>query len=240
MEFVYVVPRIELFPDCYPQGLTLFGHAQAGSRLHPRPQNGSSGGAGIGALCPGLSGPETERLRLAIVERGFFVERDYAERTPSWKQVIPYSIVSVDGRILLMRRLSGGGDSRLFDKLSIGVGGHINPADVGTRGTVDPVLAGTRREIAEELEIRGTYELQAIGLLNDDSNPVGAVHVGWVQVLLVNGSVGIREEGVLEGRLATVAELRELLASGANFESWSRILVQHLEALLPEPLPATT
>ena len=122
MEFVYVVPREALFPDCYPQGLVPFG-----------------GGDG-----------ETDRA--AFLERieanGFFVERAYAERTPTLKQVIPYTVVvSGDGGVFLTKRLPQGGESRLVGKLSIGIGGHINPVDHG-----DIIAEGTARELEEELE----------------------------------------------------------------------------------------
>ncbi len=210
MEFVYVVPRSELFPDCYPQGLAPFG--------------------------PALP---AESFRERVTRHGFFVERGYAERTPSWKQVIPYSLVlsAETGRLLLLRRLPGGGEKRLRDKLSIGVGGHVNPEDLeGTAG--DPILAGTRREIEEELLVEGTYEIQPVGLLNDDSNPVGAVHVGVVQILIVQGSVRIREQDLLEGRMATPQELALLRAQGADFETWSSILIDALEGILPQPLNA--
>ncbi len=220
MEFVYVVPRRDLFPDCYPQGLTTFG---------------------TGEPCP-----TREVFDAAVREHGFFVEREVAERTPTWKQIIPYSVVCVGEEILLMRRLANGGESRLHDKLSIGVGGHINPEDLAPDAAEErdvipaapaprrgnPILAGTRREIEEEIDVQGSYEIQQVGLLNDDSNPVGAVHLGLVQVVRVAGSVKIREEDVLEGRLVPAAELRELLRSGANLETWSSILIENLEKLL--------
>ena len=213
MEFVYVVPRAELFRDCYPQGLVPFG--ERFSRV---------------------------QFEEAIRHHGFFVEREYAERNPALKQVIPYSIVRAEDRILLMRRLDAGGEERLHGKLSIGVGGHINPEDLEASESGSPVEAATRREIAEELDVKGSYEIRAVGLLNDDSNPVGAVHVGLVQIVDVLGSVKIREKDMLEGRLAPPGEIVELLAcSGeAELETWSSILVESLDEILPEPLPATT
>ena len=204
MEFVYVVPRGELFPDCYPQGLVPF------------------------------AGPaEREAFENTVRERGFFVERAYAERTPALQQIIPYTVVSTEGDILLMRRLPKSGEKRLHDKLSIGVGGHINPEDVSTSGVTDPIRAGTQRELDEELFVRGPYAIRPLGFLNDDSNPVGAVHVGLVQLAVVKGSVAIREEDVLEGRLVPPAELRSLRTGGANFESWSSILIDRLDELVP-------
>ena len=41
-------------------------------------------------------------------------------------------------------------------------------------------MAGLRREWAEELEAEWEPEFRLVGLLNDDTNPVGAVHLGVV------------------------------------------------------------
>ncbi len=214
MEFVFVVPRRELFPECYPQGLLAFGD-----------------------VC---------RLRdfEGVVRRhGFFVEREHAERTPALKQVIPYTVLVRDGQVLLLRRLAGGGESRLHHKLSIGVGGHINPVDAtedeepsgSPRPRGNPISAASERELHEELIIEGTLDIRAVGMLNDDSNPVGAVHVGHVQVALVEGSVAIREKDAMEGQFVPPSRLRQLLAEGAPFETWSKALVERLDELLPHP-----
>jgi predicted NUDIX family phosphoesterase len=220
MEFVFVVPRAALFPECYPHGLAPFGE---------RAMSESP-----------AAGPTLAELETAVAHEGFFVERAYAERTPSFKQVIPYSIIVCDGRVLLFQRLATGGEKRLHGKLSIGIGGHINPEDLDGASDAQrsPIAAGTRREIAEELDVRGTYEVRCVGLLNDDSNPVGAVHVGVVQVVYVSGSVEIRERDQLEGRLITCEELKSLHDDGANFETWSKLLVPRLDELLNLPTAA--
>lgn len=211
MEFVFVVPREELFPHFYPQGLVPFGEELDRNDVEGR-----------------------------IRQHGFFVERRYAEEQPRLQQIIPYSIVrsAEDGRVLLVKRLGAGGEARLHDKLSIGIGGHINPEDLVKRDD-DPILAGTRRELEEELLLEGSSEIESVGLLNDDSNPVGAVHVGLVQVVTVQGSIGIRETDTLEGRLVTPESLSELAARDANFETWSAFLIEHLAALLTEHQQAT-
>lgn len=224
MEFVYVVERAELFPEAYPHGFQPF--------------------------CE-----EELKTFERVLERGFFVERERAERTPAWKQIIPYTLVVRAGpgragpggpELLLLRRLGGGGEARLHDKLSIGVGGHINPEDLREIGAAPPrrrsaglLEAGTRRELAEELALEGDLTLRRVGLINDDSNPVGAVHTGLVQVAMVRGSVSIRETDSLEGHFVDLDELGRRLAEGANFESWSALLVEHVASLLPEAACAT-
>ncbi len=238
MEFVFVVPRRALFPECYPQGFLPFD------------EHGSADRAAFDR---------------AIAEHGFFVERARAEREPEWKQVIPYSVVwqppavaNGEGHVLLLVRSARGGDARLHHKMSIGVGGHVNPVDA-VAGSGNPVAAGSRREIDEELCIDGATETRAVGLINDDSNAVGAVHVGLVQVLCVapGTRIAVREEDVLEGRMVTLLELEDLAGGdsgrgdsgrgdsgrgdlgrgdlgrrGANLESWSRLLVPHLARLV--------
>jgi predicted NUDIX family phosphoesterase len=221
MEFVFVVPRGALFPDFYPHGLIRFQDGPAAE-----------------SSCVSRTAFEA-----AIAREGFFVERSVAERTPSWKQIIPYTIVVCGERILLTRRTKGGGEARLHDKHSIGIGGHINPVDLETHALPgelrNPLPAGARREIGEELDVRGAYELCSLGILNDDSNSVGAVHVGVVHCMRVDGSVEVREKEQLEGRLVTTAELHSLAERGANLETWTRLLLPHLEELLSTPTAVT-
>jgi predicted NUDIX family phosphoesterase len=101
---------------------------------------------------------------------------------------------------------------------------------------MNPIVSGTRRELEEELAVRGEYEIRPVGILNDDSNAVGAVHVGVVQVITIQGSVEIREKDQLEGRLVSAEELRRMLADGENFETWSSLLIPRLDEILPKPL----
>ena len=208
MEFVYVVPREAVFPDCYPHGLVPFAP-------------------------PGAAGITAAGFEAALEREGFFVERERAERTPAWKQVIPYSLVTCGDRLMLVRRTRSGGDARLHDKLSIGIGGHINPEDLDGEPGRNPLDAGTRRELDEELGVRGAYEIRRLGLINDDSNPVGAVHVGVVQVIALEAPVEVRERNRLEGRLVTLDEIERLHAGGADFETWSLRLVERIGELLP-------
>ena len=115
--------------------------------------------------------------------------------------------------VFLMRRLRAGGDTRLHDRYSIGVGGHVGAADGGIEG-------GLAREWSEELVADWTPEFLPVGLLNDDTDPVGAVHLGVVYRVEAAGRlVGIRETHKLEGALAPITEVHAL---GDRLETWSR------------------
>jgi predicted NUDIX family phosphoesterase len=217
MEFVYVAPREELFPDCYPQGFQPFEDPSAAQAF----------------------------LDL-LATTGFFVERSRAETTPAWKQVIPYSLVVCEGQVLRMRRRPRGGEARLFGKISVGVGGHINPVDDdspssdGSPRRAALFRQAAEREIAEEIDVQPGYELILAGFLNDDSNAVGAVHLGLVYIAHTPHPVQIRETDVLEGQLVEPSELQTALRRGEDFESWSAILLAHLERLPYVHATATT
>jgi predicted NUDIX family phosphoesterase len=150
------------------------------------------------------------------------MERPEAEESPAWKQLIPYVVVRDRGSVFLMERTDAGGDPRLHRKATIGVGGHINPVDQGE----DPLTVGLQREWAEELEADWDPEFRLVGLLNDDSNPVGSVHLGVVFEVEADGRpVAVRETHKLSGRFVSPAEV---MAAWDRMETWSQLVAEHL------------
>jgi predicted NUDIX family phosphoesterase len=161
-------------------------------------------------------------LRQAVADHGRYLERPLAEESPQWKQLIPYVVLRDGDRIFLMERTDAGGDPRLHRKASIGVGGHLNPVDQGQ----DPLTLGLRREWAEELDATWEPEFRLVGMLNDDSNPVGSVHLGVVFTVEAAGRpVGVREVEKLSGRMATPGEV---LAAWDRLETWSQLVAAEL------------
>jgi len=157
----------------------------------------------------------------AVAREGVFVDRAIAEEDRTHKQVIPYVVLRDGDRWFLMRRTRAGGDARLHDLWSIGVGGHLNPGD-------GDVAGGLRREWAEELVAGFVPEFAPIGLLNDDTTPVGSVHVGIVFTADAAGRpVEIRETDKLTGAFATTDEVAAVVDA---MESWSRLVFEALTA----------
>lgn len=151
-----------------------------------------------------------------IATDGRFEPRAAMERDPRFKQVIPYLVLRDRGRLFLMRRTRAGGDERLHDKLSIGVGGHLNPGDVDLAG-------GLAREWAEEIAADFVPEFRLVGLLNDDETEVGRVHLGVVYVADADGrAVRIRETRKLEGAFAEPAAVRAVYD---RLETWSQLVL---------------
>jgi predicted NUDIX family phosphoesterase len=168
----------------------------------------------------GVSSDQLEGFEALVAREGRFVPRAEAEVDRSLKQVIPYLVLRDGQRYFLMRRTRAGGDARLHDRYSIGVGGHLNPGDGDLAG-------GLRREWREELVADFDPEFDLIGLLNDDTTDVGSVHLGAVYVADAAGlPVAIREVEKLSGHFASPAEVGEVLD---RLETWSALVFEHLE-----------
>lgn len=165
---------------------------------------------------------DLHELQAAVAEHGRYADRPEAERDPSLKQLIPYVVLRDGDSIFLTHRTDQGGDARLHGRASIGVGGHLNPVDAGA----DPIMAGLEREWAEELEAAWNPSFELRGFLNDDSNDVGAVHLGVVfEVQAAGRPVAVREHEKLSGEFVTPAELA---ASWDRLETWSQLVAETL------------
>jgi predicted NUDIX family phosphoesterase len=157
-----------------------------------------------------------------VAREGRFHPRAAAETDRSLKQVIPYLVLRDGPAYFLMRRTRAGGDARLHDRYSIGVGGHLNPGDGDLAG-------GLRREWREELDAGFEPAFELIGLLNDDTTEVGSVHLGAVYLADAGGrSIAIRETDKLSGWFAEPAAVAAVVVS---METWSALVFDHLERI---------
>ncbi|MED5329994.1 MAG: hypothetical protein VX916_01750 [Planctomycetota bacterium] len=204
MEFVYVVKRYDLFDLAFPHGFVT-------ARDEPE---------------------QMDQWNARMRAKGFFVERRWAEQDSSLKQIIPYNLIVHGDEIYLLKRLDSGGESRLHGKLSIGVGGHINPVDEAEGDLLD---IGCRRELDEELNLETPFTLKPAGVINDESNDVGSVHIGLVNLAhCETRDVTVRETDQLEGGFVTQQALQEMANNEPDrFESWSTMIISRLGELLP-------
>jgi predicted NUDIX family phosphoesterase len=228
MEFIYVVKRYDLFDLAFPHGFVLSTKRKPGDNGGCGKTGGGEGEAPVHDV--------TEYMKRARL-RGFFVERRWAEQDSSLKQIIPYTVVTDGESVLSLRRLDKGGERRLHGKLSIGVGGHINPVDKESapRYGDDLIAAGAWREIEEELYIPQDAKMKVVGLVNDESNPVGSVHLGVVHVAKVDdvGVVKVREREQLEGRFVSASDIKKRAADPeALMETWSSLVAERLDEII--------
>jgi predicted NUDIX family phosphoesterase len=179
------------------------------------------GGTAFTGVRP-LAEGEITGLREAIRTAGVWMDRDRAEADPAHKQLIPYVVVRDGGRAFLMERSDAGADVRLHRRATIGVGGHVNPEDDG----VDPLGTGLAREWAEEIDADWTPHFAPIGMLNDDRNAVGAVHLGIVFEVQTGGRpLTVRERAKLSGHMADQDEIR---TAWDRLETWSQLVAAAL------------
>lgn len=161
-----------------------------------------------------------------------FIPRPNAEANPAYKQVIPYVLVTYGGRYLSYVRGRRAGEKRLIGHRSIGIGGHINPADdlpLFSSNHSEAYRTAVEREVAEEVVIDSGHSDRIVAILNDDSTEVGRVHLGIVHYWDLDAPrVRKREQMITQFAFMAPVELRKVSDS---LESWSRFCVDHLERL---------
>ena len=153
--------------------------------------------------------------------------RDLMEEDPSFKQLIPYCIFEFEDesgvQIFQYTRGKGQGEARLHNKKSVGIGGHISTLDTETDTVYENGLA---RELEEEVEIETEYSNTCVGLINDDSNEVGKVHLGVVhRMKVVSPNVRSKE---IELEYSGFERIESVLESLDRYESWSQIAIRAL------------
>jgi predicted NUDIX family phosphoesterase len=158
-----------------------------------------------------------------------FMNRSQAETNPDYKQLIPYVIMSCDGKYLSYVRGKRAGETRLVGHRSIGIGGHINPSDdlpLLNTDFIETYLAAVDREVAEEVSVDTRYTNHIVALINDESNEVGSVHLGIVHYWVLDApNVNKREQMITQMAFMTPPELEKVKDS---LETWSGICVDHL------------
>jgi len=163
-----------------------------------------------------------------------FIPRSQAEKDPAYKQLIPYVIISCNGRYLTYVRGRRAGEARLVGLRSIGIGGHINPADdmpLFNDNFYETYLTAVEREVAEEVSVEAGHTDSVVALLNDDSNDVGSVHLGLVHLWLLDApNVGKKEQMITQMSFMTPAELQQMRDT---METWSQLCLDNLDELAP-------
>jgi len=156
----------------------------------------------------------------AIEHYGQFHSRIAMEADTNYKQIIPYLAFMHDGDIFVVQRKETASERRLASKMSIGIGGHIRKEDI--LGTT--IFDWARREFNEEVIYNDEFEFEPLGIVNDDSNSVGQVHLGFVFLLKgATPNISIRSE-LKSGRMVRLSSITDL----SQFETWSQFVLKAL------------
>lgn len=153
-----------------------------------------------------------------------WLRRSLAEDDPKFKQVIPYVVITAGDLVYCYQRGKKGSEARLHDLWSLGVGGHICRED-GEEGMA-AYRAGFERELREEVRLATPHMEQIIGVVHDDSTPVGAVHFGVVHLIeLAAANVEPIDPALAAAEFRPIAEV---FRRRESFESWSRFVIEGL------------
>ena len=157
-----------------------------------------------------------------------FARRGEVEEQPSMLQIIPYSLLRYEERVLTYRRTGAGDEDRLHNRQSLGVGGHVNRSDFKSEDCLVMAAIETARdrEIREEFQVDLSSARPFVGMIYDDGSAVGRVHFGLVfECWLKTPEVSVRESVLhREPTLMTVPEILNLIG---EYESWSRIIIDN-------------
>ena len=177
---------------------------------------------------------DVERYLQKIFVQGIphFLPRPQAEADPTYKQLIPYVIMSCNGRYLTYVRGRRAGETRLVGLRSIGIGGHINLGDdmpLFNDNFYEAYLTAVEREVAEEVSVETSHTDRVVALLNDESNEVGRVHLGIVHYWILDApKVKKREQMITQMTFKSPAELQEVRDT---METWSQLCLDNLDEM---------
>ncbi len=157
--------------------------------------------------------------------------RPHLEEDENFKQIIPYVILSHQGKIAVYQRTQKGGENRLHNMNSIGFGGHIDAFDLaydadGTINLDQTIETSAQREIDEELIVSDIISKTQLGYILDNSNPVGRVHIGVVERWeLATAEISSNEAEI---KVLGLFELDELKQMTGAMENWSEHIINGL------------
>lgn len=162
-----------------------------------------------------------------IVQNGLFRKRSELEEDPSFKQIIPYAIISNKDSFYLFKRISGQTEKRLHNKLHLGVGGHMNPGRPNEPNE-QYIINELKRELFEEVKLfNGCLidNIDFIGFINDNSISVSRVHLGVLYDIHVsNQNIVINEHDKMKGEWIYKTDL---VGYYEEMETWTKIAIDH-------------
>ena len=158
----------------------------------------------------------TKKEILELVKQGEYRPRSLMEKDENYKQFIPYIAIKKKNELFIYQRSKTGGEDRLFNKWTLGVGGHVDKPD--------SLISATIREIKEELDLEvAEKDLNFVGFINSNTTDVDIVHLGIAIIVEVSDNFDF-SKGELDKLINRNFYTEEILdKKSENFEEWSKI-----------------
>jgi predicted NUDIX family phosphoesterase len=176
-----------------------------------------------------------EKNASELLKQSYFIPRWASDENPKEIEIIPYVVIadrlSFPNKIFCVTRKDQSNEERLVDKLSLGIGGHINPAK-GYQG-LSLIKYSLARELNEELYIDSeteTYSLFFEGFIRLTNTSVDKDHLGLLYLYLIKDIfatkkyIHVKETNILEGDFVS---LKYLKINYNKLENWSKIVVDN-------------
>lgn len=165
----------------------------------------------------------------AVLRQHCWRERAPCETDESWLQLIPYVLLQGEqGQLWCYRRT--GGDQRLVERRSCGLGGHVERMD--EQADIGAILNNCAwRELEEELVsldgLNGLDALRPLAWIYEGASAVGRVHLG---ILFLGQWRGQAPPRIAEGEPMQSLGFFDPAAIVADdaFEHWSRLAADWL------------
>lgn len=176
--------------------------------------------------------------------------RPLLEMDARFVQPIPYIVLRKGDKVLAYKRANAGNEARLHDKISVGLGGHVDVADVviddnGAIALLETLVVSAARELEEEVDLSlptasevDSETAAAIWdithVIQSQATPVDAVHIGFV-IVIDTGMLAAHdftfEDAIANAEWETPQSLLDRNAAGTlNLEGWTEMV---LRTLLP-------
>lgn len=173
------------------------------------------------SLWQGIQTEGLDKILEIIKSEKEFNLRSLMELDYNYKQIIPYVVFKFSDSYFVMQRKETASEARLQNKLTLGIGGHVNESDMGKEN----IESWAIREFHEEINYAGKLNMKLYGIINDDSNDVGKVHMGLVFFLEGESNQVYIKSELKSGRLVKKEHLFDMINS---MESWSKTIINDI------------
>ena len=186
-----------------------------------------------------------------------FYPRTQAELDPRLRQIIPYIVLlNNSNKVLMFHRNISAGESRLHNKRSVGIGGHINTKSIRHIDSSDSIdimstiMAGLKKELGEELphnpglqKIVGSLYQRDVtgagnhlgnavfkGIIHSNETETDEVHIGMVVLIKLKTLQVTLPDKIEDDGLERFkfVSIEELSEASNRLESWSQFVLNRI------------
>ena len=169
-----------------------------------------------------LMGEYVDDLREIIEHHADWRPRDEAEQDASWQQIVPFGVFRVGDKYAELKRGTEGSHSRLYQKYTLGVGGHVIDKEYEQSKSLEMWI---EQKFHEEMHYDGQITVDFLGIINDNSDAIGKHHLGIVYLLTGN----VEEFKAKKHTESRMVKLSEITSEDLEFlDRWSQMIYRQL------------